>query len=135
MRRASLRRLPLSASVLALLLASCALNADVTPAAPAAPAAPAVAAPTGPCAAAPAAPAEAFPHRRNRVYRSLGDPRFRGIDLIAMEDDDVQTLGGKIAYTAADKDVSDEEVLIFACFQSGWRRIDSAITDRDGRFE
>jgi LNS2 (Lipin/Ned1/Smp2) len=133
MRRAGI--LLLSAS----LLASCALNANV-PAAPAAPA-PAVAggAPAtaggAPCAAPPNGYTGSYRHRRNRLYKSLGSPRFRGVDLIAMEDDAVQTLGGKLAYTAADKDVWDEDVDVYACHPDGWRYVERARTNREGRFE
>lgn len=131
MRRAPLLLLPL--------LASCALNADVAPAVvpPAAGAPPATGvapAPAGACTAPPIAPSGSYRHRRNRVYKSLGEPRFRGVDLIAMEDDASQVLGGKLAYTAADKDVGDEDVEVFACFPDGWRRIGRARTDREGRF-
>src|SRR5262245_10984641 len=103
-----MRRAPISllwlASSLALLLASCALNADVAPAASAAAPAAAASASAAPCADPPSGSEAQYKHRRNRLYKALGEPRFRGVDLIAMEDDDVQTLGGKIAYTAADKD-------------------------------
>jgi hypothetical protein len=114
------------------LLASCALNADM-----AAPVAAPVAAPqsAAPCAAPPAAPGAGYRHRRNRLYKSLGEPRFRGIDLIAMEGDPVQTLGGKLAYTAADTDVSDEDVDVYACFPEGWQLLERARTGGDGRFE
>ncbi len=112
------------------LLASCALNADLPPAAPAA-----AAARDAPCAAAPDGPVDGYRHRRNRIYKSLGEARFRGIDLIAMEDDPVQTLGGKLAYSSVDKDVSDEDVYVYACFPDGWHIVDRARTDGDGRFE
>lgn len=114
------------------LLASCALHADL-----AGPAASPIASGAGDpaCAAPPAARAVGYRHGRNRLYKSLGEPRFRGIDLIAMEDDDVQTLGGKLAYTAADADVADEDVDVYACLPEGWRFQGRARTDRDGRFE
>ncbi|HWO20428.1 MAG TPA: hypothetical protein VNO30_16780 [Kofleriaceae bacterium] len=147
MRRAAIRSL-ISAAIstaaarprlgLAALLplaASCALHANVPPA-------PAAAAPTtsgapstAPCAGPPSGYVGSYRHRRNRLYKSLGSPRFRGVDLIAMEDDSVQTLGGKLAYTAADKDVWDEDVDVYACYPDGWRYIDHARTNREGRFE
>jgi hypothetical protein len=114
------------------LLASCALNADV--AAPVAPTAGSTAR-TRLCVEPPRGPVHEYRHRRSRLYKSLGEPRFRGIDLIAMVDDPVQLLGGKLAYTAADKDVGDEDVHVFACFPDGWRAIGRARTDREGRFE
>jgi hypothetical protein len=116
------------------LLAACALHADVAPAA-VTPAAVGGDVPPATCATAPAGPTGKYRHRRNRLYRSLGEPRFRGIDLIAMEDDPGQVLGGKLAYTAADKDVGDEDVLVYACFPGGWRTLGQARTDREGRFE
>ena len=128
-----MRRVAIPLLLLLLLLASCALNADVGPAA-----APAVArggASAAPCAAPPEVPSMRYRHRRNLIYKALGEPRFRGIDLIAMEDDEVQTLGGKLAYTAADKDVWDEDVYLYACFPDGWRFVRAARTDGEGRFE
>ncbi len=132
MRRASISRSRISRLSLLPLLASCALNADV--AAPVAPVAGSTAH-AGPCVAPPGGPAHEYRHRRNRLYKGLGDPRFRGVDLIAMEDDPVQILGGKLAYTAADKDVWDEDVHVHACFPGGWRAVGRARTDREGRFE
>jgi hypothetical protein len=116
--------------LLVLLLASCALNADVSPAPPGAGTARAAS-----CADPPEGPTNAYRHRRNRFYKALGERRFRGIDLIAMEDDEVQTVGGKLAYTSADKDVLDEDVYVYACFPDGWHIVDRARTNRDGRFE
>lgn len=112
------------------LLASCALNADVPPASPASSSARGAA-----CAAPPDAPVKRYRHQRNRLYKSIGEPRFRGVDLIAMEDDAVQTLGGKLAYGSVDADVSDEDVYVFACFPGGWHIVDRARTDGEGRFE
>jgi len=114
------------------LLASCALNADLGPAA--APAS-AGAAPAASCAAPPTAPPTSYRHRRNRFYKALGEPRFRGVDLIAMEGDEVQTLGGKLAYSAADKDVGDEDVHVFACSPEGWQLVGRSRTNGEGRFE
>jgi len=112
------------------LAASCALNADV-----AAPAAPKAAAAEGaPCAAPPPAETAPYRHGRNRFYQSLGAPRFRGVDLIATEDDATQVLGGKLAYTAADADVADEDVDVYACFPRGWKLLERTRTGRDGRF-
>ena len=130
MPRACLSPLPLL-----LLLASCALHADAAgPAASAAPIADDGARAT-PCAAPPAAEVGRYRHGKNRLLRSLGGPRFRGVDLIAAEDDPIQTLGGKLAYTAADSDVSDEDVDVYACFPHGWRLLSRARTGGDGRFE
>lgn len=119
---------------LAALLSGCAMNAAVAPA-PTPVAAGATAAQAGACEAAPAAQPESYRHKRNRFYKSLGDARFRGIDLIATEDDPVQIAGGKLAYTAADKDVNDEDVIVYACFPNGWRLAGGTRTTGDGRFE
>lgn len=127
------------------LLASCAHNADVgvesagapAAAAPVAAPAPRVARPTGEgvCERDPQPSVAKYRHKRNRVYRNLGDPRFRGIDLIASEDDEIQTLGGKLAYTAADKDVDDEDVEVFACIGGGWRFVRATRTGEEGRYQ
>jgi hypothetical protein len=113
------------------LLAACALNAaaGTEPAAPS-PRPP----PPAACAAPPVAPVAEYEHKRNRALRKLGRPRFRGIDLIASERDEVQELGGKLAYTAADKDLQDERVYVYACVERTWRSLGAATTDGDGRF-
>ena len=118
------------------LLASCALNADLGVESAAAPA-PRVARPAGEgvCERVPQATAASYRHSRNRFYRKLGEPRFRGIDLIASEDDEMQMLGGKLAYTAADKDVGDEDVEVFACIGGDWQFVRPARTGADGRFQ
>lgn len=135
MRRALAPLVPLLASFVASLTASCALNADVPPVAPTASAPGMPAGTAGPCAAPPRGDTGEYRHRRNRLYKALGEPRFRGIDLVAMEDDATQVLGGKLAYTSADKDVGDEDVYVYACFTEGWRIVDRARTNGDGRFE
>lgn len=134
MRRTSCPRRSRPILLLLPLLASCALNADAGPPVAPVPVVAAGAAAAGPCTAPPAGPAGSYRHRRNRVYKSLGEPRFRGTDLIAVDGDPVQHLGGKLAYTAADKDVWDEDVLVYACRPGGWRFVDRARTDREGRF-
>jgi phosphoglycolate phosphatase-like HAD superfamily hydrolase len=115
------------------LLVGCALNADLPPPQQAAPAAPA-AAHGSPCAEPPMAERIPFRHRKNELIRTFGKPRFRGVDLIATEDDPVQTLGGKLAYNAADSDVTGEDVHVYACFPKGWKLLGLTRTDRDGRF-
>lgn len=112
------------------LVASCAMNADVG-----AGQLPPLATTSDDCATAPMAVRGAYRHRRNRMYKRLGEPRFRGVDLIAVESDESQTLGGKLAYTAADKDVWDEDVEIFACMAGSWQSIARARTDSEGRFQ
>lgn len=112
------------------LIASCAMNADVGSGQ-----LPPLATTSDDCATAPMAARGKYRHRRNRLYQSLGEPRFRGVDLIAVESDESQTLGGKLAYTAADKDVWDEDVEIFACMTGSWQSIARARTDAEGRFQ
>lgn len=116
-------------------VSGCALNAAVPPEPPTGVVPPAQADGfAAHCAAPPNAPAEGFRHRRNAVYAALGSPRHRGHDLVAVESDENQTLTGKLAYTAADKDLGDEDVELFACVDHAWRRLGRARTDGDGRF-
>ncbi len=76
-----------------------------------------------------------FQHSRSRIVANLGRPRHRGVDLIAVESDENQTVAGKLAYTVADKDLENEQVELFACDDDAWRPLGSALTDSDGRFE
>lgn len=86
------------------------------------------------CEAAPAGTRTGFRHRRSKWLSRAGSPRHRGIDLIAVEGDESQTLGGKLTYTKSDKDLEDEDVEIFACLGDGWRSLGTARSDDDGRF-
>lgn len=86
------------------------------------------------CEAAPDGARQPFRHARSRVLANLGAPNHRGVDLIATEGDENQTVGGKLAYTSIDKDLEDEDVEVFACAAGGWRPIATARTDGDGRF-
>ena len=86
------------------------------------------------CQAAPQAATSKFRHKRSRILAKLGSPRHRGVDLIAVEGDESQTLGGKLAYTKSDKDLEDEDVQIFACLARQWQPLGTARTDGDGRF-
>lgn len=88
---------------------------------------------TGECPAVPVARAGAFEHRRSAVLATM-TPRHRGVDLIALETDPVQTLGGKLAYGPSDKDLEDEEVDILACVDHEWRLLGTTRTNGDGRF-
>jgi phosphatidate phosphatase PAH1 len=109
------------------LILGCALDA-ISPKARAAPAK------SADCQAAPAAATSKFRHTRSRILAKLGSPRHRGRDLIAVEGDEKQTLGGKLAYTKSDKDLEDEDVEIFACVGKRWRALGTARSDDDGRF-
>jgi hypothetical protein len=113
------------------LLAGCALHAEV-------PVESASATATlsggGACAAPPIAQRGRFRSVRNRVYAKLGEPRHRGIDLIALDTDATQTIAGKLAYSAADKDLAHEDVTLYACVDASWHPLVTVRTDRDGRF-
>lgn len=77
---------------------------------------------------------DGFRYRSTGFAATLGGPRHRGIDLIAAETDQIQVIGGKLAYSAADKDAAHERVEVFACVAGGWRSLGDARTDRGGRF-
>lgn len=64
-----------------------------------------------------------------------GDPRHRGIDLVASVDAATQTLAGEISYGPIDKALHDEDVELWACRSGGWQRLGTATTDDDGHFE
>jgi hypothetical protein len=115
----------------ALAIAGCALNADVA----VEPARAASAWLDRECAQPPEAGRQPFRHTGSRFSAALGRPRHRGVDLIAMEGDEHQTLAGKLAYSAADKDLEHEEVAVFACVDDAWRSLGTTFTRGDGRFE
>ena len=87
------------------------------------------------CQSPPAAATSKFRHTRSRILAKLGSPRHRGVDLIAVEGDENQTVSGKLAYTKSDKDLQDEDVQIFACVAKQWRAVGTTRSDSDGRFE
>lgn len=89
---------------------------------------------TSDCAASPAGSRTKFRHTGSRILAKIGSPRHRGIDLIAAEGDENQTLGGKLAYTKSDKDLEDEDVEVFACLGKRWRSVGATRSDGDGRF-
>ncbi|MDQ3365350.1 MAG: hypothetical protein M3680_07980 [Myxococcota bacterium] len=86
------------------------------------------------CQGTPDAITATFHSRRNRVLAAVGSPRHRGVDLIASESDENQTLGGKLAYTAFDKDLEGEDVEVFACRAGAWRSLGVTRSNDDGRF-
>jgi hypothetical protein len=87
------------------------------------------------CGTPPPVMAKGWRHKRSSMIARSGSPNHRGIDLIASEQDDVQTFRGKLAYGKLDKDVDDEDVEVFACLDNGWKSLGTARTDDDGRFE
>ena len=87
------------------------------------------------CVGAPAAGAPgSFRHLTSRLISALGDPRHRGIDLVASADAETQTIEGRISYTVVDKELEDEDVDVFACRAGSWARIGGARTDDEGQF-
>jgi len=86
------------------------------------------------CATPPVVKTTGFRHKRSKLIAKLASPNHRGIDLIANEDDTEQRIAGKLAYGKLDKDIEDEEVVVFACFEAGWKPLGTARTDDDGRF-
>lgn len=73
-------------------------------------------------------------HTTSRLVSELGEPRHRGVDLIASTDDATQILGGKITYSSVEKDLEDETVELFACIDARWEPIGNVLTNEDGRF-
>jgi phosphatidate phosphatase PAH1 len=113
-----------------LALAGCAFHADTTAEATA----PVARSVQDHCASPPVTGGGKFRHTSTRAFAKLGDPRHRGTDLIAVETDQFQTIAGKLAYTAADKDAKDEDVELFACIDADWKSLGTTRTDRGGRF-
>jgi hypothetical protein len=87
------------------------------------------------CPASPTGAKTGFRHTRNKLITKLGSPRHRGIDLVAVEGDEIQTLAGKVAYTKTDKDLQGEDVEVLACIDRAWRVVGTSRSDDDGRFE
>jgi phosphatidate phosphatase PAH1 len=87
------------------------------------------------CPGAPdAGPEVDWRHLSSHVIEDYGESHHRGTDLIATTDDAGQTITGRITYGGTDKDLEDENVSLFACFDASWRPIGAARTDDDGRF-
>lgn len=127
---ATIGRLGMDVRLLAIaLVTGCALHAHVDEPGPN------VASFRDACAGPPAVQTGHFRHVHSRVAAMLGAPDHRGVDLIASEADEVQTLGGKLAYTAFDKALEDEDADVFACVDDTWRSLRAIRTDDDGRFE
>lgn len=75
-----------------------------------------------------------FRHVSSSVISALGDPRHRGVDLIAAASAGTQTLAGWASYTIADKALEDEDIDVFGCRDSAWEQLGSARTDDEGRW-
>jgi phosphatidate phosphatase PAH1 len=87
------------------------------------------------CAGVPdAGPTVEWRNLRSHLIEDYGESHHRGIDLIATTDDASQAITGRITYGGTDKDLEDENVSLFGCFDATWRSIGAARTDGDGRF-
>lgn len=87
------------------------------------------------CAGAPdAGPTRDFRHFKSKVI-ALGSPKHRGVDLVTAAGAATQTLQGWASYSVIDKALEDEDVDVFACRAGEWRRVGTARTDDEGRFE
>ena len=81
-----------------------------------------------------AGPPVEWRHLSSHVIEDYGASHHRGIDLIATPTDPAQAITGRITYGGTDKDLEDENVSLFACFDATWRSIGTARTDGEGRF-
>jgi hypothetical protein len=87
------------------------------------------------CAGAPdAGPRRSFRHFTSKLVAKLGDPKHRGLDLVASGDRATQPLEGWISYSLIDKALEDEDVDLFACRAGAWQPIGTARTDDEGHF-
>ncbi len=87
------------------------------------------------CAGVPDAGAAAgWRHTTSRFLAEVGDPRHRGMDLIATTSDEAHTITGKLTYSTLEKDLEDEDVELFACIDARWQPLGDARTNSDGRF-
>jgi LNS2 (Lipin/Ned1/Smp2) len=87
------------------------------------------------CAGAPnAGGTRSFRHFTSKLVSRLGDPKHRGLDLVASADSATQQLEGWISYALVDKALEDEDVDVFACRAGAWQHIATARTDDEGHF-
>lgn len=77
---------------------------------------------------------ENFRHFSSTVVAATGEPRHRGVDLIASADDTVQEIRGEASYGLLDDAIEDEDVDVFACRKYEWVFIGTGRTDDEGRF-
>jgi phosphatidate phosphatase PAH1 len=90
---------------------------------------------TATCGAAPSRAPVDFHHETSDAVVALGDPHHRGVDLIAAASDEVQIVGGAIAYGTIDKALEDEDVDVFGCAGgTTWQLLGTARTNEEGRF-
>jgi len=87
------------------------------------------------CSDAPSLPGRELRHAKNEVVVDMGEPRHRGVDLIATDTDDTQTIRGTLSYSGVDKALEDEDAELFACTGTGWQSLGTARTDDDGGFK
>lgn len=119
-------------ALVCLFLAACYTETNQAP--PAAPAA-ATSVPDVRCSQAPSLPGRELRHTKNELIVEMGEPRHRGVDLIASDTDDAQTIRGTLSYSGVDKALEDEDAELFACTGTGWRSLGTARTDDDGGFK
>ncbi|MDX2089155.1 MAG: hypothetical protein SFX73_14960 [Kofleriaceae bacterium] len=86
------------------------------------------------CAEVPVLPEGEWRHTGSSLLAAVGDPHHRGRDLVAATTDATQVFDGKLTYGPTDKDLQDEDVDVYACFDDTWRSLGTARTDDDGRF-
>ena len=87
------------------------------------------------CAGTPdAGSPRSFRHLTSRLVAKLGDPKHRGLDLVASADSATQQLEGWISYALVDKALEDEDVDVFACRAGAWQQLATARTDGEGHF-
>ena len=84
------------------------------------------------CSAAPSLPGRELRHTKNELVVDMGEPRHRGVDLIATDTDDSQTIRGTLSYSGVDKALEDEDAELFACTGTGWQSLGTARTDDEG---
>jgi hypothetical protein len=120
------------AALACLALAAC--YAETNQAPPDAPAA-ATTVPDVRCSEAPSLPGRELRHTKNELIVDMGEPRHRGVDVIAADTDDTQTVRGTLSYSGVDKALEDEDAELFACTGAGWKSLGTARTDDEGGFK
>jgi phosphatidate phosphatase PAH1 len=81
-----------------------------------------------------AGPAGDFRHFSSELIAAAGDPLHRGFDVVAPASADPQVISGWTSYSIIDKALEDEDVDVFACRASQWKKIGRARTDDEGHF-
>jgi phosphatidate phosphatase PAH1 len=83
-----------------------------------------------------AGPHRSFRHTRSKLISALGDTHHRGIDLVVAATSDEQHLIGETSYGGiVGKSLEDEDIDVFACRAGAWKKVGTARTDDEGRFD